>query len=809
MWSTRLWALVDLDEMEDLTFRASADEGRFAVRIDRSGTIYYPWRQRVDYQREALASSWGPVGYGLAGLALFLLWPVARRRLHPRVPAIASGVAAAGLLLVNPVVGGVLVVICLLAIIALPSTGDTGHTAPPVGRWGFWRGALTALGLGVFGFAAFRLLTSGGTPVDEYRVMGYTLHEMWQGDGEVDVWLLAAGHLAWLVVAAMWLRDGLRATAGSRLWVIVPWLCLMGLCVGLVAQEGTLMELHRLLGHHGSEAAGAGALLVGLVSEPGYWGRALSLVTLAAVCLLATFSVFGGYGEPAARRHAHPMAFCLIGLAFLTAVVWAPRPETVQAGGLGYIATPVRELDEALKKLDDMLRAFRDTNGCYPVALGDMLGSAVPTSGVDSSGNQVEPLRTGDGDGPLGAQHGVINELPTDPLTGRADTWVYEPTGAPMVDSGGYRITLRPRRLGRPALRLPTYYSDPWRGAPRPLFSPLVSRPSPTTGPPAAEPPSIDRPDLSAFVLSARHEIYRVVVNVPAGWARVERGDYNSRMASGPDKGQPLFYAQNHEHSTHLMSLSPSTGERRRVLDRPWRVRVDSTADGPLPGSWLIVAHDLEDEDYYKTQIYTYTPGSEPRAIGEPGYWVQAQRSPEESTVYAWRVDPPDPRVRFFTGTEGELWQIPADGSGPGRLIGPAMATGFREGHPVRMAHGEPSGVHWLTQTPPRVLPLPGSDLEVLDVWMDGRMVLLMGTDTEVLNGHPRKTARLWRWFEDPGAWTQVAQWPWADTTPLEKIAGYDAVTGSLIVLTGIHGDGLVLAIRPNGIVQTLRNWAP
>ena len=98
-------------------------------------------------------------------------------------------------------------------------------------------------------------------------------------------------------------------------------------------------------------------------------------------------------------------------------------------------------LGEALAALDDMLLRFRRQYGCWPARLQDLVGRDLPETGVDSSGNPVPLPASVPWHRPLGATP-VVRELPIDPLTGRDDTWVYEPTGEPMVDSGGYTTTL-------------------------------------------------------------------------------------------------------------------------------------------------------------------------------------------------------------------------------------------------------------------------------------------------------------------------------------------------------------------------------
>jgi len=98
-------------------------------------------------------------------------------------------------------------------------------------------------------------------------------------------------------------------------------------------------------------------------------------------------------------------------------------------------------LGEALTTLDGTLLRFRRQYGCWPARLQDMVGRDLPEAGVDSSGNPVPLPVDVPWHGPLGPGP-LLRELPVDPLTGRSDTWVYEPTGDPMIDSGGYAITL-------------------------------------------------------------------------------------------------------------------------------------------------------------------------------------------------------------------------------------------------------------------------------------------------------------------------------------------------------------------------------
>ena len=122
-------------------------------------------------------------------------------------------------------------------------------------------------------------------------------------------------------------------------------------------------------------------------------------------------------------------------------VEFGHRERVRYARGLG--------LGEALGRLDDMLLRFRRQYGCLPASLQDLAGLDLPETGVDSSGNPI-PLPTAvQWHRPLGATP-VARGLPTDPLTGRNDTWLYEPTGEPVVESGAYATTLYHEALPPP-----------------------------------------------------------------------------------------------------------------------------------------------------------------------------------------------------------------------------------------------------------------------------------------------------------------------------------------------------------------------
>jgi hypothetical protein len=121
--------------------------------------------------------------------------------------------------------------------------------------------------------------------------------------------------------------------------------------------------------------------------------------------------------------------------AFIFALLLLPLLLTARAyrlQGLPNRYAISRQLELNLGTLDKALGTFKSQHGCYPGQLADLTRDQA-TSGLDASGNKVA-VRGGGGK--------VLPELPVDPLTNRADTWVYDVLSAPMVDSGAYRITV-------------------------------------------------------------------------------------------------------------------------------------------------------------------------------------------------------------------------------------------------------------------------------------------------------------------------------------------------------------------------------
>jgi len=87
---------------------------------------------------------------------------------------------------------------------------------------------------------------------------------------------------------------------------------------------------------------------------------------------------------------------------------------------------------QARAQILQALDAFARDNGCLPATLEDLTASKKPRQGVDTAGNPVPLSASGSWRGPY------LAALPEDPITGRRDSWAYEPTGDLLVDSRGW-----------------------------------------------------------------------------------------------------------------------------------------------------------------------------------------------------------------------------------------------------------------------------------------------------------------------------------------------------------------------------------
>ncbi len=459
MWATRWWTVLDLDEMQDLTLHRAARRGERVV-VERHGRLPGPGLLKT------LSVPVAPIAAGL--LVLFALWGGVTNRVPPELARAGLLLGAAGLFapymhqglaLLTLVCGG-LVALAILAAVMAPN--DAEDEPAPVGGWRVMGWAALIAGwawlAGLLGF-----------------ISGQHSDHVYVPDGPFGGWVLWL--VLWLVLAAAvigreWARWGIERCGfviaalvlSLPLWVMAhaDAFAREDFAAPIVGGLGALL-LATLVGcaawltwpgaaHRTSQASRAAriALLTGfavslglvtLIVLGGWMGdedlrtvTVRSLLGMAAAAPLA-FAWIAIGGEPASRRAA--TAFALVLLILGVAVSFGRFSFIGPAYG-GYMvehSTGLRQLDSALARLDQALVRFIADTGCYPASLDDLTATVAPARGLDSSGNPV--ALAGQFRGPY------LDELPEDPLTGARDTWLYEVTGAPMIDTGGLSITLR------------------------------------------------------------------------------------------------------------------------------------------------------------------------------------------------------------------------------------------------------------------------------------------------------------------------------------------------------------------------------
>lgn len=157
----------------------------------------------------------------------------------------------------------------------------------------------------------------------------------------------------------------------------------------------------------------------------------LPLVALAAIIGFASMALSADGRLPQAVRGL-VLTVLVLGAALSIAAVY--RSFAVYAGKPDAGHNGLQELNSGLETLDKALQAFLEDTGSYPAALEDLTLLVAPHRAIDSSGNEVVVPETWNGP--------YLARLPVDPLTQSRDTWIYEVTGSPMIESGGLAITI-------------------------------------------------------------------------------------------------------------------------------------------------------------------------------------------------------------------------------------------------------------------------------------------------------------------------------------------------------------------------------
>jgi hypothetical protein len=773
LWAARQWTLLDREKMEDLTFSSSPDKAATRLLIQRTGELHVSLRQRA---AETPSTNFWLYVVGSAALYLFVAWLTnAGFRLNRTGigTGVIGGLGLVAALMIAGLLGALLLVfaaaLCLIGC-ALRETRPGQSDEPRLAARDLLSGMVVAAGMGGLGYVVLRLFAFGSE--FHYSDFGEQITDLLAGDARIATTLLVAVALAvWLASVAFFLRVNLKAAGARAAWMAVPAFVM-----------GVLLVWTEARGDH------LGGLLWGLPAwfDAVVSGRALlawvltgeALLCLLALVALVSFLAAAPWVAPRQWRRVQPLTLTFVSLALIAAASGVVAMARAHAGMSGYVATGSRELDQALQQIDGMMTSFHDTYGCYPEELEDLTASAVPKWGVDSSGNAVEPVsRMG--------YAGGDRELPVDPLTGRRDTWVYEPTGNPMVDSGGFEITLSnggnltPDRTGMGNPMSPDSYLDAQRhqtgrywipeGTPEPPFQHRA------IDDPRAIRLGAGRGTLSKLIPTDRG--LRIALAAPsAGVAEVgDRRQDIGTFAWAPDHAQYVF-TERDEHPARVWRCAIEQIPKAKSLTRrPWDAEVIDLAWHPRAEKWAAIARRPEDGPD-KARAYLIGPEGGAQPFGPPGRYSAVEFAPSGRALLA---------IAGPSASRGRLRYVPLDGSPPREIADGVVAQPFETsalGCLAIRAHtgGDVSLLLIDPQDRIRELPLPVTPATVVDTWLGADEVLI------ALDSHTAKIGEVWSYLLEERRWRRLAQWE------LLK-PGTHSRTGEIVIL------GRAPQTRPGG----------
>lgn len=418
--ATRLWTILDREQLDDLTFSPLEPGQATSFTIEREGLA------GVTFGRTPLAL---PLAVLIFILAVFL----------QRVPSCDTAWQTRAELICGALLFVLFSPWLLLAWIVIAAylfhgasiderlraaKADALQQSEPTARPR--PGPLGVLGWAfvVAGFIAWtiKLTTDPHQLLFHPGTVGPAVAQVWYGLPE---WLRSDGmgallSLAWLFVACVlmtqevrtWPREAVRAARipeAIAAAIVIAWLLPAGVPHMAPGAETALPVA--ILG-------GIGIILTAIV-----YGALFGFGLVAASATARSRTIM--------RALAH--AVLIIGL-IAAGEALALRAATPNVPSVTTSTIASDDLASALGSIDNAIEHFRGDTGCYPTALADLTGHAAPATGRDASGNEV--ALTGTWHGPY------IDALPMDPLTRSRQTWVYEPTGDPVVDSGGWMVRL-------------------------------------------------------------------------------------------------------------------------------------------------------------------------------------------------------------------------------------------------------------------------------------------------------------------------------------------------------------------------------
>ncbi len=668
LWATRWWTILDVEEMADLTLEPATVAGSRLV-VKRHGRLPGPpLLQRLRLPAAPVAA------------ALFLLLALAggwTRRVPPELRRAALIIGAAGVLAPHLPPGAailalILAVLLTIVIVAALVAGE--DSAEAAERLGWWSALLwAALAAGWASLAGL----AGDQSGMHYALWHGRAFGMWPLLGAAGWALLLVGVVAhawprWrgerrsFVVATLVISVPLSMFTHSLFRFARPWQLASGVVAALslatlvgctavliwLAATGRLRLLPRAsrvrLVTWLVISACVLLILVAAVRE-----RVLdvlsptqaleSLMTLATAALLA-FAWIAIRADAPGRRAA--TAFALTLLILGTAVAVGRFTFTPPAYGGMMVArnSGLSALDSALIELDDALLSFVGDTGCYPASVDDLTATAAPAVGLDSSGNRVE-LR-GEFRGPY------LRQLPEDPLTAKRDTWLYEVTGAPMIDSGGLTITLR-REATPPLDQVKQSLRSSGRPVSRYPFEPVSAGWDAINAHPEGALGQLvfDRYGGELLLADVSARTAARLPLVPPNRGRPDA------ICLSPD-GRRVAFANNRERSTHIavcdVFYETHTNERGarwsapgqnyvRLLSRPWRVNVLDIAWHPTEDRWAVLTGDYTEEG---RQIHAWLVDGEshPREVASLAHEAGEIRwAPDGQSLYVIARD--DDRV--------------------------------------------------------------------------------------------------------------------------------------------------------------------
>jgi hypothetical protein len=368
----------------------------------------------------------------------------------------------------------------------------------------------------------------------------------------------------------------------------------------------------------------------------------------------------------------------------------------------------------------------------------------------------------------------VETELPVDPLTGRRDTWVYEPTGTPMVDSGGFEISLaRVNPTAHrdepmvPGLSEGSYLDYQRREAGRywlPESAPQRPFSHAHGGGPSAAPISGGPHTLCKLiptgpgdrpVFSPPDHGVRIVLAAP-GREVAEIGEPNQTVhafAWAPDRNRYAFAARGEEYGWAFRSDLGGSWTKP-LTRRPWSVEVIDLAWHPTADKWAVIARSPQDSPA-AARLYTISGEGVPQPVGPPGPYEAVQFSPSGGALLAI-VSPPHDRPH--TLRRGRLRYVPLDSSPPRGIDDEVALWPFETtaaGCVAIRAHVGADASLLLIDPQDRIreLPLPVTPALVIDTWLGADEVLV------ALNNRRARVGEIWSHPLPDGDWRRVARW--------------------------------------------------